>query len=848
MVRFATSTSLVALCLGCTSLPTIEAKECGNAVIEAPETCDTFAPLPGSLCRPKGSVGECRLDCRLGADGRRPACPTGWGCDTDGLCRAPTGDFESPVTTELGNAALLAAGDFDGDGRDDVFSREAVDAYGRGRLSALYFDENGLLADSRTFPKAVTAPFIGDITGDRRADIVFSDFRIGLLLGRSDRSWLPETFTSYVVPGARVRMVGVLENGLVSGETGVVALTTVDGNAGVYVPDPSSGALTLQGEMSGPVEELAGEPVVGALFDGADSPCLELVLAFRGAESFAVQDICTFDPSFALPAWRRPSIEQSIGFAPRAQIDDRAPLVADLNGDGHLDVLISASGTTYAAYGDGRKLATAVPFLLHNADEEQFPPAIPMPLVAGEFSGDERPDFVFPAYLFASSGGSVDGRPTYVVSADNSGAAWTSARIADLNADGKPDVVAASSAAPNVSFFNGTNSLFTVPSSLPSNNPIEQLLIGDIDGDLIRDVVFLEAKASDQDRQSLWIGYGRAAGPPEPPTEVARVAGAEHLAPFPDGASSGLLVATSRVVDGQRNGGIIVLEGGSDRLPLASHTLVSFAYDGSLLGSLGANVTVGAFTHEKRHDVFALGAPDPSGAFDFWLIPSIDVGVSTPVRLEGTPDSRLTVTTVRDDGIIQLSSAGTRADFDGDGLDEAVWAQPAEQNEHCGLSWVGANVPDRELVKRGFVLLDEPCADPELAVLDADEDGWLDVVIQTGATGASERNLLVLWNDSGGFSADSLTQIDDAAEAPQAFTLLPAGPERPLALAYVTKGELRLSRQGSMKRVFEAPESLLALARGTGIVAADPNGDGVTDLVVADAGDIRLLKAALVPE
>lgn len=846
MLRFAAAATLI---VGCTNLPTIEDQECGNAVIEAPEACDTFSTIPGSVCRPKGSVGECRLDCRVGSDGKRPACPSGWGCDSDDLCRAPSGDFDSPVTTELGGAALLASGDFDGDGRDDVFSREPVDAYGRGRLSAHYFDQNGLVSESRAFPKAMTAPFITDISGDRRADLVFSDFRVGVLQGRSDRSWLPETFTSYVVPGSRVRMVGVVEIGVVESETGLVALATVDGTHGVYIPDPESGVLTLESEMSGSVEELAGETPTGPLFDGPDSPCMELVLAFRGAENFAVHDLCKLDTTVGLPAWRRPSLEQTVGFEPPATIDDRSPLIADLNGDGHQDVLISASGTTYVAYGDGERLAIAEPFLLHNANEKDFPPAIPMPLAAGEFSGDNLPDFVFPGFLLASSGGELDGQPTYVVTAVNAGAPWTVARIADLNANGISDIVAASSAAPSVDFFNSTGALYTLGSRLTSNNPIDQLVVGDIDGDLIRDVAFIEAASADQERQTLWVAWGRPAGAPETPAEVARLTSAEELGAFPDGASSGLIVTSSSVVDGQRNGGITVLEGGPDRLPLASHTLVSFAYDGSLLGSIGAGVTVGAFTAANRHDVFALGAPEDTGAFDFWLIPSIDEGVSTPVRLEGTPDSRLTATTVHDDGTAQLSNAGTVADFDADGLDEAVWAMPADAGKHCGLSWLNPALETRELVVRGFVLLDEPCADPELAAVDADGDGWVDVAILTGATGAAERRLLVLWNDgSGGFSADGLTQLNDASDAPQAFTVLPAGPARPLALAYVTAGELKLSLQSSDPRFFEVSAPLLELARGTGIVAADANGDGVSDLVVADAGNLRLLKAALVPE
>ena len=53
----------------------------------------------------------------------------GWGCDREGICREPTGEFEPPAEYRVGGASSLLAGDFDGDGRADILSRETNDAF-----------------------------------------------------------------------------------------------------------------------------------------------------------------------------------------------------------------------------------------------------------------------------------------------------------------------------------------------------------------------------------------------------------------------------------------------------------------------------------------------------------------------------------------------------------------------------------------------------------------------------------------------------------------------------------------------------------------------------------------------
>jgi hypothetical protein len=65
--------------------------------------------------------------------------------------------------------------------------------------------------------------------------------------------------------------------------------------------------------------------------------------------------------------------------------------------------------------------------------------------------------------------------------------------------------------------------------------------------------------------------------------------------------------------------------------------------------------------------------------------------------------------------------------------------------------------------------------------------------------------------------------------------------------AYVTKNALRLVPLPK-GREFVVPQDLperVLVSNGTGIVAADVNGDHVSDLVFSESGKLRVLKAGL---
>jgi hypothetical protein len=848
-LRQATLVGLLIAGTGCAKLPGVTGNECGNGVVEGPrEDCDGFAPA-GMSCRAKGSVGECHLDCRPHADGTPSRCPAGWGCDLEGLCRTPTGEFEPPAQVRAAGAWTLMAGDFDGDGRADVIGREPLDVLGRSKIRIHYLDAQGGLGETRAFPKLVGLPNIVDISGDRRDDLVFTNRTLGVLLGQADRSWLPESFGSYRFEDSSIRTLAI--SGVpMPHNPALVVLATIGGAAGIYVPDPEN-VLQRLGDLPGGVEALAGDPASGDLIaDPLASPCAEVVIAARGATSFSVVDTCLRAADGSL-GWRKRALVSTVPLEPPDAIDSGA-LVADVNGDGHLDVMVGAAGRAFVAYGDGHQLAPAHPYLTKLAvagvPGPQAPMPIAMPLAVGDFTGDGLEDFVFPDHLLYS--GQVPGTPApiYNVLFPGLAAPWTVARIADLNGNGKPDVVAASRTGSGIDFLNGTGTTSLLAFNVQTNGPVLHLEVGDLDGDLVNDLSFVEAASSEPERDAVRVAYGNLAGAPSQPATVARIKHAEQLAIIYENGVAGLMVASSERVAGRPSGVLSILSGGGDRLPYAPFQLADPTPSGALQLSVAIGTAVGAFTAPGQHDVLAFGA-DREPVYKewmFWLLPALSTTQSNKAtRIGGKVDPRVLPAEGAADMDITINLATAASDVDGDGRDEGLFAMPADENRRCAVMVVGvlAQSPAQAVV-RDTVVLDLPCFRPDLSVVDADDDGRPDLALLTGAAGEKTRKLVVLWNDGkGGFSA-ARTTVVSGADSPQQFTTLAAIPARPFSFAYVTDGAALIT-SSTGPRAFGPARKLTDLPGGSGIVAADVNGDGVQDLVLAASGNLSIWKARL---
>lgn len=856
---------LCALGSACTEFPVIPASGCGNHVIEGKEDCDGFPTDEGTVCLRPGSAFECHLDCSFAANGQQIPCPSGWGCDADFVCRAPTGKFsESSLSPDVG-AWSLTAGDFDGDGRDDVVSAEPLDASGATRLRFNYFDEQGTLSETRLFPKAMLSPTINRISkDDALSDVAFTVGPIGVMNGRADRNWVPEVFSSYRRANASVRIVGVYDLPVEWSSAFTTLISFSDGQSGFYLGNSQTGKLENRLSVPGTVAKLAGDLVSGNVNkDTKHSPCLEPVFAMRGDKHFSVVDTCDTD-ELGTVIWRSEFSLTEIELVPPAPID-AAPLLVDMNHDDNLDVLIGAGGGVYVAYGDGQALAAAIPYSYPDNPEPEsrvFPSGAP--LAVGEFSGDEALDFVFPDRLVASATAYDYAIPRYGELRTRRTSPWTAAIIADFNANGRPDVVTASNGSLNIDFFNGIDTGFLSASQISTSAPVQFLAAGDFDADLTTDLAFSEVPAEGTNG-TLKVAFGNAFALPGTPVTVGQVERIEALNSYRDGGLDNLTVCSHETVADTPNGALTLLAGGPDRVPFAPLALTEFSSKDLVQDASALAVVSGHFVSRDQSGVLALAffRPRPPEKVvprvNVWSVPAITEPGSTPVRWPDALDPRLRPLGVNfEDYSVSADVAGTSADLDGDGFDEAIFAMPADGGSHCGILLIGANTrSSAESGSQETVIVDEPCADPQIQAVKffkteperaADLEQELpQLALLTGTSNADRRHLYVLWNDGHGqFSAQNSTLVSAETDSPQAFTSLPLY-RASNGLVYITKNALTLVRAPSARQ-FPGPDVVLEdvkVSNGTGVVAADVNGDHLSDLVFSESGRLRVLKAGL---
>ncbi|MES1173510.1 MAG: VCBS repeat-containing protein [Myxococcales bacterium] len=849
---------------GCTAFPDIPTGVCGNGVIDPGEDCDSFADTktPGSSCLAKGAVGECHFDCSSNG-GKAPACPSGWGCDSAAICRRPTGDFLPPAQVGDVGAWSLSAADFDGDGREDVLSSEPLDGIGATRIKFFYFDQRGELADTRSFPKLIFSPTIGQFAGDApHSDLAFSNSALGVMLGRSDRTWLPETFSSYRIDDMSVRVAAIADPrfGAPTSFLSLLSPATRQSpspGSGLYVIDQITGQLRAQAHVAWVIDDLVGDLVSGPVFeDKLESPCLEPVFALKNQRRFSILNVCRFDSKRNETGYREPLEETDIALDPPAIVDS-APLIADMNGDGHLDILIDAGGRPYVSYGDGLTLSVATPYQLLRQNEDEIPADIPMPIAAGDFTGDGAPDFVFSDRLMVSSKVQGADLPVYVDQLRNRlGGPITSAKIADFNGNGALDVAVASNQSLNVALYSGAPGPTFATSIISTSAPVQSLATGDFDGDLTQDLAVLEEPRVGETVNTLKIAYGTAFGALLPLSPVARLNHVEQLAYVDSGGIGGIALTSSDPIAGHSSGAVTLMNGSPDRIPFAPFALTDFSATRSVLDSVAYSLAVGRFTQGSSGDLIALAFPNPTPKSDevtpmnLWLLANVRSAGAESKRLPAELDPRLKPVAFLDhNSDFTSDAASASADLDGDGLDEAIFVMPAgDQQTECGVLTIGANGSvGAAVAPRDPVVFAEHCEDPVVVPVDADGDGFPDLAVLTGRTNDPDRKLLIFWNDgAGSFSEASFSLVSSVEDSPQAFSVLPQSKEQALALVYVTANEVRRSFAAGSPRSFSAPATLYGGLTGiSGVTAADVNGDHVKDIVLAQSGRLSVLKAQL---
>jgi hypothetical protein len=306
-----------------------------------------------------------------------------------------------------------------------------------------------------------------------------------------------------------------------------------------------------------------------------------------------------------------------------------------------------------------------------------------------------------------------------------------------------------------------------------------------------------------------------------------------------------LVVTSTQTVAGVSSALVTPLDGSSDRIPYSAQALLSFSSDESLDFYPAVTLSTGNFSGSGQLDLLAVttAANHVGVGWQLWHVAAFASGLSNPERLDGTLDARLSPGS-NDGGGFSLRIRSATADLDADGLDDFLVAAPADASAHCGVERFVSNGQSKfGLTSRGLLVAETPCTEPVIAAADLNADGARELVLLAGST-PTDHKLFVFWNDrAGGFGLPQ--QVSAATDSPLAFTLLPPAPQRPFAtLAYATERAISFVAPGERPEL-AAPRAVLELERGTGLVAADVDGDGVLDLAAVDAGDLKIFKAQL---
>ncbi len=573
-----------ALWVGCGDLETIELDRCGNDVIERTEDCDGFVPDKQlHLCIGPGVPGQCRFGCGPRPDDSIAECPPGYGCGKDAICRQHSGSPGVKLSTGTPSGRWLEAGDFDGDGDDDIINVSET------HLSVDYL-EDGVFRQTLRIPiEATGLPSVANVNGDSRADVLVPT-ALGLAVFRSapGRELAPTTYASLsvfvdrfiFVPLDIVPDVVALDGELVRFAGDEELLLTKGGSFVIQSAREVERGASITGAMKFDLGGIVAQPIVARFDDVVD---------VHGAytespEQFALatsDEVIIIRPShFEKGAVRayfldaqnengpgNPLVPASHPGATRVRLDGGLEIsriyAVQLNGEGatpgesripcgagyaiadqHLDLLVVASETAaFVAYGVGDATFHSDPCELGEvaamtvAADNSLEPSQPLSacdevLAAGDIDGDGAVDFVTTTGVWLSGLIPAGQEAQKLCSAFTrvpvpDGGRWSVAEVGDFNGDGRPDVFAGDEKSNGVDFFA------TMPGSILNHVRMATLAgafsmaKGDFDGNGIVDLALTEVLA---EHQAVSVIFGEPGALPTEPVEIAALPAINGLA------------------------------------------------------------------------------------------------------------------------------------------------------------------------------------------------------------------------------------------------------------------------------------------------------------------------------
>ncbi len=657
---------------------------------------------------------------------------------------------------------------------------------------------------------------------------------------------------------------------------------------------------------SGPTSFVGRPPIAPLAIAPVGELCDSIVIAPKGATDIILEPLCKPTSSQTNPNLLLPNVEDVPAFPgapwqpttlplpPKATVGGRA-FVKDVNRDGHFDVVITGSNDgvgipLYVAYaiGDGNFSSMDKPLVSDNkfgvypfydGAKKVVDGPLVAPLDIGFVDDDSVLDWVDPQRIRF---GAADRVPFSIASSSPTG--WTEARILDTNANGLQDVVAISSG--GLDFYNGTGSFLMNHVPRAFDGTPTHLVIADVDGDLAYDLCvsvsgdsqsLLDATPSDV----FWVEYGTGGGLPSAPTFAGRVPPISEMEPAllswvggrPDYVSS---IAALTKINGQLYA--LAIQGSTSRELTAPFTLAT----SSMPPTRGAafDAVVGNF----------LPVGDPSGRTALVAI-AIDTAPdapkpplykgqlwAAPVSGDAQFDAQKLVPLPAQAAVaidpLQLNGGRVVAlDLDppgAGGVDEALILIPAYKRKdvvtpgvfvitaldtaNTARSWSGRSAPvtfEGQASTRTFPL--------SVSIGDIDGDGAKDVLVfalsekapfakvmfnnQTGSLDYTKAVSVTLPPNA--VAATTIHATPDSRAQVAVLTLdgvviIPTAPDSPRAFAPPGSCTPPVFISCAVPFAHEQAGSLLDVR------AADVDGDGVEDVIVAGPSGFKLFRGAAV--
>lgn len=374
---------------------------------------------------------------------------------------------------QIGHRGLTTTADLNGDGRVDLVVLSQCNSIpcSNGTVAVSWGWGNGkfgppVISTIEAFPEfsPTSAPVIGDFNGDHKSDIAFisvssgSQYAIAVLLSNGNGTFGPTT--SYPVPWTAY----TIAIGDVNGDAKLDLVVMRPGFLQVFLGN-GDGTFRTQSDLYG-----AGVPAC-VLADVNHDGKLDLIGGYiqlgNGDGSF--QDAQPISKSYC-------------------------PAVADLDGDGNLDVAASSQGrfSLYLGNGDGTFRAPIYRWTSFMDDEPRV----------GDFNGDGKPDLLTTrgseVDIFLNAGRTWFRPPLSYMSLEYM--SFGSPLLGDLNGDRKTDIIFLRWASDKnfaVPALAGADGTFSLPRSfyLPGGVGPSGIMAGDLDGDGKLDLVELTSES-----------------------------------------------------------------------------------------------------------------------------------------------------------------------------------------------------------------------------------------------------------------------------------------------------------------------------------------------------------------